>query len=144
MIALDTTVLVEAEVADSAGHDAALAFLRKHLADSKGRAFALAPQVLTEFIHVVSDPKRFVRPLSVPEAVKRAEYWWSAREVGRITAGPEATALFLKWMSAHNLGRKRVLDTYLAATYSAAGIRRLASSNGRDFSVFGVFELLLP
>ncbi len=144
MIGLDTTLLVEAEVADSPKHDTARAFILQHIASAEDRAFALAPQVLTEFIHIVSDPKRFERPLTVAQAVKRAEYWWSAQEVGRIVPGIEATALFLEWMGVHNLGRKRILDTYLAATYSSAGIRRIASSNGRDFSVFGVFEVLEP
>lgn len=144
MIGLDTTLLVEAEVADSPGNDAARAFILQHIASAEGRAFALAPQVLTEFIHVVSDPRRFERPLPVAEAVKRAKYWWSAREVVRIVPGIEATALFLEWMRVHNLGRKRILDTYLAATYSSAGIRHIASSNGRDFSVFGLFEVLEP
>ena len=54
------------------------------------------------------------------------------------------STLLVEWMGVHNLGRKRILDTYLAATYSSAGIRRIASSNGRDFSVFGVFEVLEP
>ncbi len=142
MIALDTTLLVEAEVIDSPGHEAAWAFIASRMEDARGRPFALAPQVLTEFIHVVSDPKRFAHPLTVDQAVDRAEFWWSAREVERILPGAEATALFLRWMREYGLGRKRILDTYLAATYAAAGIRSLATSNSRDFSAFGIFELL--
>ena len=37
------------------------------------------------------------------------------REVRHIYATAESTALFLKWMSLHQLGRKRLLDTQLAA-----------------------------
>jgi hypothetical protein len=41
----------------------------------------------------------------------------------------------------HRLGRKRLLDTLLAATYHRAGVRRLATTDWRDFSVCGVFEV---
>lgn len=143
MIALDTTVLVQAEVADSPGHDAALALIASRVGEADVRPFALAPQVLTEFIHVVSDPKRFMNPLSIDRALERAEFWWTAREVQRILPGPEATALFFRWMHQYGLGRKRILDTHLAATYAAAGIGRLATSNDRDFTAFGVFEILV-
>ncbi len=81
MIGLDTSLLVEAEVADSPGHGAAQDFIRARIAQADGRIFALAPQVLTEFIHAVSDPKRFEHPLSMSKAIERAEYWWSARDL---------------------------------------------------------------
>lgn len=143
MIALDTTVLVEAEVADSPRNAAALAFLRERIASSDGRrAFALAPQVLTEFIHVVTDPKRFERPLTMEAALDRSEFWWSAREVERVHPGHEAAVLFFRWMRTHRLGRKRILDTYMAATYAAAGIFRVATGNGRDFSVFDGIQVV--
>jgi predicted nucleic acid-binding protein len=142
IIALDTTVLVEAEVSDSPSHEAALALIASRPAEADSRPFAIAPQVLTEFIHVVSDPKRFARPLSVRAAIDRAEFWWSAREVQRIVPTLEATALFFRWMRLQNLRRKRILDTYLAATYAAAGIRRLATSYGRDFTAFDAFEII--
>jgi predicted nucleic acid-binding protein len=47
-------------------------------------------------------------------------------------------------MQRHFLGRKRILDTALAATLEAARIRRLATFNGRDFEVFGFLEVVEP
>jgi hypothetical protein len=43
-----------------------------------------------------------------------------------------AVRLFFQWMADHQLGRKRLLDTLLAATYSAAGITSIVSTNARD------------
>ncbi len=43
-----------------------------------------------------------------------------------------------------SLGRKRILDTQLAATLHRHGVRRLLTSNPDDFRVFGVFELIVP
>jgi hypothetical protein len=54
----------------------------------------------------------------------------------------EVGVLFLAWMDEFRLGRKRLLDTLLAATYHRAGVERLASTNWRDFAVYGVFELV--
>jgi predicted nucleic acid-binding protein len=145
MIGLDTTMLVEAEVADSPRNAAATAFIRKSIEEADSRlVFALAPQVLTEFIHVVTDSKRFVRPLTMEAAIDRAEFWWSSREVERVHPGREAAVQFFRWMRKHRLGRKRILDTYLAATYAAAGIRLIASGNGRDFTIFDGIQTIEP
>jgi hypothetical protein len=45
------------------------------------------------------------------------------------------------WLAQFSLGRKRLLDTLLAATYGQAGIRSLLTTNPPDFQVFGVFHL---
>jgi len=42
------------------------------------------------------------------------------------------------------LGRKRLLDTLLAATYLRAGIRSLLTTNPADFAVFGAFTCITP
>ena len=47
-------------------------------------------------------------------------------------------------MTQFRLGRKRVLDTMLAATLATAGIVTAATIDVRDFEVFGVFECLAP
>ena len=59
---LDTSFLVAVEVAEHAEHGAAGETLSTLLA--AGDRIALAPQVLAEFIHVVTDPRRFIRLLS--------------------------------------------------------------------------------
>jgi hypothetical protein len=42
------------------------------------------------------------------------------------------------------LGRKRLLDTLLAATYHQAGVQSLLTTNPGDFVVFGVFTCVTP
>ena len=44
--------------------------------------------------------------------------------------------------SAGLVGRKRVLDTMLAATYRSAGITSILTLNAADFTVFGEFSCL--
>lgn len=139
---LDTTLLVQAEVAGHPGHAPARRLLDRLLGD--GHSFALAPQVLAEFIHVVTDPKRFERPLAMDAARRRAAQWWSAQEVVPALPDERTVACFLGWLHEHRLGRKRLLDTLLAATYLTNDVRSILSTNARDFAVFGCFEILQP
>jgi predicted nucleic acid-binding protein len=140
---LDTTFLVELEIEQSPNHQAAIQLFRQQLCPQEP-SFALAPQVLTEFIHIVTDPRRFEAPLSPPRALERAEFWWFAQEVQQIMPSEQSTALFLRWMSQYHLGRKRILDTFLAATYFSANISLLISSNARDFSIYRDITVLTP
>ena len=139
MIGLDTTFLVQIEVQEAEGHGAAMEVLRRDVL-GRDRETALAPQVLAEFVHVVTDPHRFERPLSTAQALAKASVWWNASEVERVFPHEQVVHRFLAWMREHGLGRRRLLDTLLAATYYESGITRIVTSNARDYRVFGVFD----
>src|ERR1035437_2648284 len=66
---------------------------------------------------------------------------WNAAEVRRLFPSNESTVLFLDWMQRHQLGRKRILDTQLAAIFWTAGVRQVLTANPADFQLFG-FQLL--
>ncbi len=78
----------------------------------------------------------------MPTALRMCEQWWNAQECRHALPHSEATTLFLAWMNDFGLGRKRLLDTMLAATYHRAGTQRIATSDWRDFSRYGVFEVV--
>jgi predicted nucleic acid-binding protein len=139
---LDTGFFVATEVAEHADHADARATLARLLA--AGDLIAIAPQVLAEFIHIVTDPRRFTHPLDMTAAHRLAERWWTARDVVHIFPDDSATAQFLRWLAQFSLGRKRLLDTLLAATYHEAGIHLLLTTNPADFGVFGVFTCITP
>jgi len=61
--------------------------------------------------------------------------------VVRVFPNEEAVTSFLVWLTRHQLGRKRLLDTLLAATYQAAGVKRVITNNERDFKVFEGVEI---
>jgi predicted nucleic acid-binding protein len=139
---LDTGFLVAAEVTEHAEHTDAQATLARLL--GAGDMLAIAPQVLAEFIHIVTDPRRFTHPLDMPAARQVAEQWWTATDVVRVFPDDGATQQFLAWLAQFALGRKRLLDTLLAATYRQAGIQSLLTTNPADFAVFGVFTCITP
>jgi predicted nucleic acid-binding protein len=100
------------------------------------------PQVIAEMLHVVTDARRLPHAWTMSQAVAQAEQWRTAAEVRWVSPDDPCVQLCLEWMTQYALGRKRVLDTMLAATYYRHGINRIATLNADDFHVFGVFECL--
>lgn len=139
---VDTSFLVATEVASHARHGVSRALLER--LDHAGDRLALAPQVLAEVMHVVTDPRRCSSPLTMSAAIQRAGLIWNATQVLQVFPDMSATSQFLLWMQQHHLGRKRLLDTMLAATYWSAGIRSVVTLNPADFRVFGCFDLVEP
>ena len=121
------------EIREHPLNERAWAVFRREVLES-GERIALAPQVLLEFIHVATDPKRFARPLSMSDAIDRAAYWWSAVETTHIYPNAETMTTTLEWLGQFGLGRKRLLDTHLAATLWTIGVRRVLTLNAGDFA----------
>jgi predicted nucleic acid-binding protein len=78
----DTSFLVAAEVNGHPEHEAARLRLTE-LRDA-GDRFAMAPQVLAEFVHVVTDARRFGEPLEMTAAVGRAQQWRQSPEIEHV------------------------------------------------------------
>ncbi len=139
---IDTGFLVAAAIGEHPHHRAANAKLAS--LSVQGDRFSLAPVVLTELVHVATDGRRFVSPPSVQEARNFAISWWGASNVDHVFPDDAATELFLQWHAQHRLGRKRLIDTMLAATYYAAGVDSILTTNAKDFAVFGCFSCITP
>ena len=139
---LDTGFLVAAELAEHADNAAARGTLAKFIA--AGDYIAIAPQVIAEFVHVSTDSRRLAKPLNMTTANQVAQRWWAATEVIHVYPDDAATQQFLAWVRQFSLGRKRLLDTLLAATFQQAGIYSVLTTNAKDFTIFGVFTCMTP
>lgn len=138
--AADTDFLVAVEVRDHVFHDFADKLLGRLL--DEGHSIVLSPQTLAEFIHVVTDPRRLAQPLAIADAVDRAERWWQSAEVVRLLPDSRSTLQWIDLLRKHRLGRKRLLDTMLAAVCLSSGIEKIISNNEQDFGVFGFLEVV--
>ena len=134
----DTSFLVAVEIVEHASHADAMRVLGELLA--RGERVAIAPQVLAEFVHVVTDARRFQQPFSMETALDKSER--RAAETEQVLPTDLVVARFHDWMRGHQLGRKRVPDTLLAATYRAAGVTSLLTLNPDDFAVFAEFAFV--
>lgn len=143
ILAIDTDVLVNWMMDGAPHHRGARRLLERELALEGGR-LGVTPQVMFEFLHVCTDARRFEKPLSMEQAGQLARQFWDASEVERLLPGPTVLHRTLDLLKSLRLGRKRILDTALAATLEASGVRRLATLNARDFEVFSFLELVSP
>jgi predicted nucleic acid-binding protein len=80
----------------------------------------------------------------MPQALEKSRAWWNAREVRHASPTSSSMEQFCKWMREFDLGRKRILDTMLAATYLSHQVSTILSSNARDYRVFGCFTVITP
>lgn len=138
----DCNILVQIALQDHPANSASVAAVEAEV--QRGNSLAFPPLVINEFLHVVTDERRFSPPLSMSEALDWMEGFLANTGVKVLEPTVASTEQMLRWMRQFNLGRKRILDTHLAAVLHAAGAKRLLTSNPIDFKVFGVFELISP
>jgi len=133
-IGVDTGFLVAISFLEHPAHSAARTFAQE--AAATRRQFALCPQVISEYLHVATDARRFEKPLSIERARSYAEYFWHAKEVVLVFPSKHSVTQAIAWMREHRLGRKRILDTQLAATYFTSGVDTIVTTDFRDFKIF--------
>lgn len=140
MIGVDTSFFVGLTVRGHPAHGACWELFEREIL-GKAASMAVAAQVMAEFCHIITDERRFEQPLDMSTALDLCEQWWNAEESRTVDVDAEVGVLWLAWMRELKLGRKRLLDTLLAASYYRAGVRRIATTDWRDFTRYGVFEL---
>jgi predicted nucleic acid-binding protein len=99
---LDTGFLVAAEIKEHADHAAARATIARLI--SAADQLGIAPQVLAEFIHIATDPRRFARPLDIGTSRQMAEQWWTASDVVQIFPNALVVRQFFTWLQQFALG----------------------------------------
>jgi predicted nucleic acid-binding protein len=139
-VGVDTGWLIQLAIVEHDGHEAATRQLDSFR--TQDVRFALTPHVLWEFVHVVTDGRRFLQPVSIDDAIHFAQTWWSADNVDRLYPTKASIQLAWGWMRQFQLGRKRILDTHLAAIWHAHHVVRVVTSNPADYVVFNVFDIL--
>jgi len=140
MTGLDCNVLVQLAFADHAANPSTVAAVEEET--RQGAKLVFPSLVINEFLHVATDPKRFDPPLTMLEALDWIEEFLSNPTVELTEPSRASTDQTLRWMRQFNLGRKRILDTHLAAVLHTAGVKRLLTSNPADFAIFGVIETI--
>ena len=142
MTGLDCNILVQLAFADHPSHMATRDAIEREIA--RGEVLVFPSLIISEFLHVATDSRRFTPPLAMNEAIDWIEELLRNSNFKLIETSAESVGLALQWLRKFGLGRKRILDTQFACACHFAGARRLLTSNPGDFSVFGVFEIIQP
>ena len=142
MTGLDSNILVQLALQDHPANVATIAAVQAET--QRGNRLVFPSLVVDEFLHVITDARRFSPPLTMLEALDWVENFADNPAVSLLEPTPETLRQTLRWLREFKLGRKRILDTQLAAVLHTGGVRRLLTSNPADFAVFGVFEIITP
>lgn len=142
--AIDTNILVYMAASDVPQHDKARRAVEAFLGQASGNRLAVTPDVLCEFVHVVTDPKRLARPLKMGGALDWAEAFWSGRETLPLIPSPGTFTRTFELLQTYRLSRKRIRDTMLAAMLEENGIREIYTANIADFQTFPFLKPIDP
>jgi len=142
MTGLDCNILVQLALADHPRYGATVSALKSVL--SQDETLYCPTPVITEFLHIVSDPRRFDPPLAELQAAAWMEEFLSKPRVKLLPSSDASIRLMLRWLSQFGLGRKRIIDTHIAAILHTNGINRILTSDSRGFITYGVFEIITP
>lgn len=140
IVGIDTDVLVNWMMRGAPDHSRARRLIEREV--QAGCLLGFTPQVIAEFLHVVTDSRRFKTPMTMPEATSIVRRLWSAPETERILPGPTIVERATELIDRLRLGRKRILDTLLACTFEAGRVTRIATFNRADFSAFAFLEVV--
>jgi toxin-antitoxin system PIN domain toxin len=133
LIAVDTNVLVHAHRRDSTWHARAAAVMRD-LAEGRS-AWALPWPCVHEFFAIVTHPKIYAPPSSIPEAVDQIEAWFAAPGIHLLAEGDEHWATLRRALVNNRLRGPQVHDARIAAICVQHGVDELWTAD-RDFSRF--------
>lgn len=141
MTGIDTTFLIDLEILESPRHERAVKIFNEWRAE-KNSQLVIFCNVFNEFLHVITDERRFVNPIPMEKAIERCWFWIDQERVKVVYSDDDSLKRQLLWMNMHNLGQKRINDTTMAAAYAQAGVSKIITANPADFEVLNTFEIV--
>lgn len=142
IVAVDADVLVSWAMSGAPRHRPVRRFVDRAVAE--GKRIGIPSQVAWEFLHICTDGKRFERPLAMDAAMDVVRELRASPDVCDLDAGASVVDRVVELLARYRLGRKRILDTVLAATLEAGKVKTLATFNAKDYEVFPFLELVTP
>jgi hypothetical protein len=141
MTAVDTNLLVYAHREDSDWHQAARGRL-KDLAES-GSPWAIPWPCIHEFLAIVTSPRIFAKPTSLPHAIEQVEAWMESPTLHLIGEGPSHWKRLRATLEAGNIAGGKVHDARIHAICRDQGVGLLWSAD-RDFNRFQGLRVVNP
>ena len=140
MIGLDTCFLIDLYWQDSPRNKNARALFSK-IANDESAQVAIYFNCFNEFLHVITDSKRFSNAFTIQEAIDVIDLWCDIDNVKVLYPNDTSFKRTLAWMNMYKLGRNRINDTQMASCYLSNNITSIITANPRDFEIFKSFEL---
>ena len=140
MIGLDTCFLIDLYWQDSPRNKNAHALFSR-LINDESIQIAIYFNCFNEFLHVITDSKRFSNAFTIQEAIAVIDFWCDLDRVKVLYPNDTSFKRTLAWMNMYKLGRNRVNGTQLASCYLSNNITSIITANPKAFEIFRSFEL---
>lgn len=141
MIAVDTNILVYAHREDSPWHEAACSRLSA-LAEGAAR-WAIPWPCLHEFLGIVTHPKVYRPPTSLPVATDQVTAWLESPTVVLLSEPEQCWPTLRDLLSEARVAGALVHDAKIAALCQVHGVRELWTAD-RDFGRFPTLRAINP
>lgn len=144
MIALDTTFLIDLYWSDSPRHEKAVYFYNKlcEQAENEPEEIIIYYNCFNEFVHVITDSKRFSNAFTMEDALDIVDLWCNLENVRIVYPDEKSFSMAKAWLSIYSLGRNRLNDTNMAACYAQSGASKIITANPADFNLFQIFTVM--
>ncbi len=141
MIGLDTSFLIDLYWQDSPRNKNARDLFSRIVKDDSVE-LAIFFNCFNEFLHVITDSKRFENAFSIAEAIDVIDFWCDLDRVKVLYPSDTSFKRTLVWMNMYKLGPNRINDTQMASCYLSNNITSIITANPKDFEIFQSFELM--
>lgn len=140
MIGLDSCFLIDLYWEDSPRHAAVLKKFNEIA--SGGQDVCVYYNCFNEFIHVITDKRRFENAFSMEEALSVVDEWRDLENVKILFPEEQSFVRTVAWLSVYKLGRNRLNDTNMAACYVNNGVSSVITANPKDFEIFSELKII--
>ena len=141
MRAVDTNVLVYAEVISSAHHQRALALITELATDP--RPWAIRLPCVPEFLRVVTHPRVFHPPVPLQRALEELKQILGSPSLRLLSETPHHAKIMGHVLEEGNVSRSLTHDAHIAALCIEHGVSELITWD-RDFSRFPDLNVVVP
>jgi len=140
---IDSNVLVYAHIPTFSEHAQVRMFLTELLSQPEV-VIVFTPAILHEFVHVITDGRRFAPPVEMNEALAVARLYIDRENTQCLPVVESDLTAAFDLLERHGLGRKRTADTLFASTLLRHGVTDLITCNPDDFKVFDELKVTDP
>ena len=138
----DTNIFVYASLPEVPQHKASAGLLA-HASDEE-TTFCIAPQVLSEYFSVVTNPRRVTAPIEAELALSVIEYILDAPGIYLLEPPGDLVRQWVKVARKRSLSKGEVFDAQLAVIMLANNVRTIYTYDVKGFSRFEGLNVRCP
>ena len=139
---IDTNILVYRADQDSTFHLPSVNLINRGLGGSI--SLCLAPQNLTEFYAVITNPKRVTNPIDPVAARVEIEGYLQSQNIHKIYQNADLMPKLLELINRYPPKRQQIFDLQLIATMLVNDITRIYTFNVKHFEPYQEIEVIAP